>query len=133
MEDFRNGKLAVRRGIPGIKPRSRRVLVAGGLSGPALETVFEFRQKGCRVAVFDSDEEEGRRMAYRHGVRFHHVDINDKIELSNATYSLLEVWRGIDVVVGEEGKCGVIKQRIEEWKNSLPLPDLSEVEFVIII
>lgn len=132
MEDFRNGKLSVKGGIPGIRPNGQRVLMVGALTEDALDKLLEFRRKGCRVALFDSDEEAGRRMAYLHGIRYHHVDTTLNNDISEETISLLKVWRGIDVIVADENKSNVIKQSIEEWKKSLPIPDLSEAKIVII-
>ena len=100
MDELRSGKLAVRKAIPGINRKASRVLTAGGCHGPAREKALEFRRQGCRVAVFDSDEASGKQMAHDHGVRFHHVDINDEKAVSNEMLSLLSAWRGIDVILG---------------------------------
>ncbi len=132
MEELRSGKLAVKGGVPGIRPGGLRVLVAGGSKGEALEKVLEYRRKGYRVAVFDSDEKEGKRMAYENGIRFHRVDLADEDAIAKETESLLKAWRGIDIVVGEEKAAQQISQQIIQWRKSMPIPDLSSPEIVIL-
>ncbi len=132
MEELRSGRLAVKGGVPGIRPGSLRVLILGGTKGEALEKVLEYRKKGYRVAVFDSDEKEGKRMAYENGIRFHRVDLADKEAMAKETEALLRAWRGIDIVVGEESIGSTIGQQVSQWRKSMPIPDLSEVRFVIL-
>ena len=132
MEELRSGKLAIKRAVPGIKPKARRVVVAGGCHGPAREKAIEFRKMGCRVAVFDSDEAAGRQMAHDHGIRFHHVDIEDESAVSHEMLSLLSVWRGVDTIAGGKDICNIISKNILNWKESLPIPDKSDIEIVII-
>ena len=132
MEELRSGRLAIKKAIPGIKPKARRVVVAGGCSGLAREKALEFRKMGCRVAVFDSDEVSGRQMAHDHGIRFHRVDIEDESAVSHEMLSLLPVWRGIDTIVGREDICNILNKNISNWKESLPIADKSDIEIVII-
>ncbi len=132
MEELRSGRLAVKGGVPGIRPGSLRVLIVGGTKGEAFEKVLEYRKKGYRVAVFDSDEKKGKRMAYENGIRFHRVDLDDKEAIAKETESLLKAWRGIDIVVGGERMGLLICQKINQWRKSMPIPDFSEVNVVII-
>lgn len=132
MEELRSGKLAIKKAIPGIKPKTRRVLVAGGCSGIAHEKALEFRKKGCRVAIFDSDEVSGKQMAHDHGIRFHRVDVEDVSAVSNEMLSLLSAWRGVDTIVGNEDICKMMSKNILKWKESLPIADKSDIEIVII-
>lgn len=132
MEELRSGRLGVKGGVPGIRPGGQRVLVVGGTKGEALEKVFEFRKKGNRVAVFDSDEKEGKRMAYENGIRFHRVDLSDEESIAKETDALLKAWRGIDIVIGEEKIGSMICQQIIQWRKSMPIPDLSEPQIVIL-
>lgn len=132
MEELRSGKLAVKKAIPGIKPKGRRVLIAGGCHGKAREKALEYRKHGCRVAVFDSDEVSGKRMAYEHGIRFHRVDIEDERAIRNEISSLLSAWRGIETLAGKEDICNILCKKITDWKESLPIADKSDVEIVII-
>lgn len=132
MEELRSGRLAVKGGVPGIRPGSLRAVAVGGTKGDALKKVLEFRKKGCRVAVFDSDEKKGKQMAYENGIRFHHVDSEDAEAIAKEMASLLKVWRNIDIVVGDEKTCQQISRLITQWRKSMPIPDLSEVDVVII-
>lgn len=132
MEELRSGKLAIKKAIPGIKPKAQRVVVAGGCHGIAREKALEFRKLGCRIAVFDSNEKSGKQMAHDHGIRFHRVDIEDEGALSNEMISLLSAWRGIDTIAGRKDICNILYQKIIDWKESLPIPDKSDIKIVII-
>lgn len=132
MDELRSGKLAIKKVIPGIKPKARRVLVAGGCQGVALEKALEFRKKGCRVAVFDSDKVIGKQMAHDHGIRFHHVDPKDEYAAKKEMNSLLNVWRGVDVIIGDYDNCQLLSNEVKKWKESLPIDDKSDIEIVII-
>lgn len=132
MEELRSGKLAVKGAIPGIKPGSQRIVVVGGTAGLAREKVLEFRKQGCRVAVFDSDETEGKRMAYEHGVRFHRIGLKEESALSVEMAALLNTWRGIDVIVGDTDSCQILNKEVANWKDSLPIADNSKTKIVIL-
>ena len=132
MEEFRSGKLAIKKAIPGIKPKARRVVIAGGCHGIARDKALEFRKSGCRVAVFDSDEVAGKEMAHDHGIRFHRVDLEDESTVSNEMLSLLSAWRGVDTIVGGKDICNILYKIIIDWKESLPIADKSDIEIVII-
>lgn len=132
MEELRSGRLAVKGGIPGIKPGSRRVVVAGGCHGVARDKTLDFRNIGCRVAVFDADEKEGRKMAYANGIRFHHIDLNDRNAIEKETVALLNVWRGIDIIVGDYEKCELIRDCICKWHDSLPIADKPNPEMIVL-
>lgn len=132
MEELRNGKLTVRGSVPGIKPGSKRVIVVGGTAGKARETALDYRKQGSRVAVFDSDEYSGKKMAYENGVRFHHVDLDDMDAVSREVKSLLSYWRNVDVIVATSNTYEIFSKFIDHWKESQPIPDKSKVEIVII-
>ncbi|MDE5586686.1 MAG: SDR family NAD(P)-dependent oxidoreductase [Muribaculaceae bacterium] len=132
MEELRSGKLAVRKAIPGIRPKAQRVLVTGGCHGAAREKALEFRKQGCRVAVLDADEQAGRKMAYENGIRFHRVDPKDESALNREIRSLLSAWRGVDVAVVTNEICARISDIVQEWKKSLPIADNTGLKIVII-
>ncbi|MDE6521626.1 MAG: hypothetical protein K2L17_02315 [Muribaculaceae bacterium] len=131
MEELRSGRLAIK-AIPGIKPKARRILVAGGCHGIAREKALEYRKSGCRVAVFDSDEVAGKQMAHDHGIRFHRVEIEDESAVCKEMLSLLSAWRGVDTIVGGKDICNILYKKITDWKESLPIADKSDIEIVII-
>lgn len=132
MEELRSGRLTLKKAIPGIKPKARRVLVAGGCHGLPREKALEFRQQGYRVAVFDKDEAAGRKLAHDHGIRFHRVDISDDALLRNEIESLLKVWRGVDAISGTHKQCDIMEASVNNWKESQPITDKSPFEIVII-
>lgn len=132
MEELRSGKLAIKKTIPGIKPKARRVLVAGGCSGLTCEKALDSRRQGHRVAIFDSDEVSGKRMAHDHGIRFHHIDPKDENALKKEIVSLLNVWRSVDIIIGDYDNCQLLNNEVKKWKENLPVPDKSEIEIVIV-
>ncbi len=132
MEELRSGRLAIKKAIPGIKPKARRILMAGGCHGIAREKALEYRKSGCRVAIFDSDEVVGKQLAHDHGIRFHRVNLEDESAVSNEMLSLLSTWRGVDIIVGGKDICNILYKKIIDWKESLPIADKSDIEIVII-
>ena len=132
MEELRSGKLGVKKAIPGIKPNALRVLVVGGCHGVAKEKALEFRKQRCRVAIFDENEDAGKRMAYENGVRFHHTDLENAADIAKELEFLIKAWRNIDIIIGDENTCTIIEEAIAKWKYNLPIADKSTPEIVII-
>ncbi|MDE6697591.1 MAG: hypothetical protein K2K25_11995 [Muribaculaceae bacterium] len=132
MEELRSGKLGVKKSIPGIRQNALRVLVVGGCHGVAKEKALEFRKQRCRVAIFDENEETGKRMAYEHGIRYHHTDIGNATDIAKELESLLRAWRNIDIAIGDKDTCSIIENTIAKWKDNLPIADKSALEIVII-
>ena len=132
MEELRSGKLAVKKAIRGIRPKARRVLVAGGCHGDAREKALEYRRQGCRVAVFDSDEKTGKQMAYQHGIRFHNIDPDNEEALKKEICSLLNAWRGIEIIFTNEKNFRLLDTLVDNWKEKLPIKDESPTMIVIL-
>ncbi|MDE7381847.1 MAG: SDR family oxidoreductase [Muribaculaceae bacterium] len=113
MEDLRNGKLSgrssvlqhtgQRKGVWQLSFPPRRVLVTGGCHGIGLAAVREFLRLGCKVAVFDIDNDAGKLLASENGVRFYQLDLADTDSLENAIYDLFKAWRDIDIIVNNAG------------------------------
>lgn len=132
MEELRSGKLAVKKAIPGIRKKARRIVVAGGCHGKALDKALQYRREGHRVAIFDKDEQTGKRLAHDHGIRFHRVDIEDESAMKKEMQSLLSAWRDIDTVVGTNDLTETLGMIARKWKENFPIPDKSDIDFVII-
>lgn len=132
MEELRSGKLAVKKAIPGIRKKARRIVVAGGCHGKALDKALQYRREGHRVAIFDKDEQTGKRLAHDHGIRFHHVDIEDESAMKKEMQSLLSAWRDVDTVVGTNDLTEILGIIARKWKENFPIPDKSDIDFVII-
>ena len=132
MEELRSGKLAVKKAIPGIRKAARRIVVAGGCHGKALDQALQYRREGHRVAIFDKDEQTGKRLAHDHGIRFHRVDIEDESAMKKEMQSLLSAWRDIDTVVGTNDLTETLGMIARKWKENFPIPDKSDIDFVII-
>lgn len=132
MEELRSGKLAVKKAIPGIRKKARRIVVAGGCHGKALDKALQYRREGHRVAIFDKDEQTGKRLAHDHGIRFHHVDIEDESAMKKEMQSLLSAWRDVDTVVGTNDLTETLGIIARKWKENFPIPDKSDIDFVII-
>ena len=132
MEELRSGKLAVKKAIPGIRKKARRIVVAGGCHGKALDKALQYRREGHRVAIFDKDEQTGKRLAHDHGIRFHRVDIEDESARKKEMQSLLSAWRDVDTVVGTNDLTETLGIIARKWKENFPIPDKSDIDFVII-
>lgn len=132
MEELRSGKLAVKKAIPGIRKKARRIVVAGGCHGKALDKALQYRREGHRVAIFDKDEQTGKRLAHDHGIRFHRVDIEDESAMKKEMQSLLSAWRDVDTVVGTNDLTETLGMIARKWKENFPIPDKSDIDFVII-
>ena len=132
MEELRSGKLAVKKAIPGIRKKARRIVVAGGCHGKALDKALQYRREGHRVAIFDKDEQTGKRLAHDHGIRFHRVDIEDESAMKKEMQSLLSAWRDVDTVVGTNDLTEILGILARKWKENFPIPDKSDIDFVII-
>lgn len=132
MEELRSGKLAVKKAIPGIRKKARRIVVAGGCHGKALDKALQYRREGHRVAIFDKDEQTGKRLAHDHGIRFHRVDIEDESAMKKEMQSLLSAWRDVDTVVGTNDLTEILGIIARKWKENFPIPDKSDIDFVII-
>ena len=132
MEELRSGKLAVKKAIPGIRKKARRIVVAGGCHGKALDKALQYRREGHRVAIFDKDEQTGKRLAHDHGIRFHRVDIEDESAMKKEMQSLLSAWRDVDTVVGTNDLTEILGIIARKWKENFHIPDKSDIDFVII-
>lgn len=132
MEELRSGKLAVKKAILGIRKKARRIVVAGGCHGKALDKALQYRREGHRVAIFDKDEQTGKRLAHDHGIRFHRVDIEDESAMKKEMQSLLSAWRDVDTVVGTNDLTETLGIIARKWKENFPIPDKSDIDFVII-
>ena len=66
------------------------VLVTGGASGLGLAVVEKFVSLGAKVAIFDMNEDEGLKIATKHGVVFKKVDVSDPKSVSEGLSSIRE-------------------------------------------
>ena len=74
------------------------VLVTGGASGLGLAVVEKFVSLGAKVAIFDMNEDEGAKIASKHGVSFKKVDVSDPQSVSEGLSSIRES-------IGQESVC----------------------------
>ncbi|MDE6338799.1 MAG: SDR family oxidoreductase [Muribaculaceae bacterium] len=156
MEDLRNGRLrpssnftstGSRKGSLHIPFPSRRVLVTGGVNGIGLAIARAFLKAGCKVAVFDCDEEKGRKLSTNEGIRFYNINLADVNATERAMDDLLKAWRDLDIVVSNAGiskfkkliestpadfqdildinlrPAYVITRKLAVHRNSLPYPN----------
>lgn len=92
----------VRNGYLNVKFPPRRVLITGGVNGIGRAVTRVFLKAGCKVAVFDSDD-EGAVMAREEGIRFYKVDLRDVAATERHMRNLLEVWKDLDIVISNAG------------------------------
>lgn len=78
---------------------SRRILIIGGISGIGRSMAQTFVKAGCRVAVFDTNHEEGRNIAKDGSIRFTPIVTEDISTLEDAWQNLITAWHDVDTVV----------------------------------
>jgi len=139
MEDLKAGRLATptggsrhlaqargggKRGFVEFPFPPRRVLVTGGTNGIGLDIVRSFLKTGSKVSVFDTDEEAGKTLAYKEGIRFYHVDVTDPDALEIAFTSLLKAWRDVDIIITaiHPATASVIASLWTTHRDRFPVP-----------
>ncbi|MDE5796165.1 MAG: SDR family NAD(P)-dependent oxidoreductase [Muribaculaceae bacterium] len=78
---------------------SRRILIIGGCSGIGENVTQAFVKAGCRVAVFDTDREEGQNITKDGRIRFTPFVPEDTSTLERAWQNLITAWHDVDTVV----------------------------------
>ena len=86
----------------------RVVVVTGGAAGIGRATVLAFAREGCRVAVWDVDEDRGREVVAEATAaggegRFWHVDVAEAEAVEEAAAGVAGAWGGVDVLVNNAG------------------------------
>lgn len=78
---------------------SRRILIIGGCSGIGKSVTQAFVKAGCRVAVFDTDREEGQNITNDGRIRFTPFVPESTSTLERAWQNLITAWHDVDTVV----------------------------------
>ncbi len=95
----------------------RRVLISGGANGIGETIAASYLRAGCKVAVFDIDNEKGQMMANRDGIRFYHTDVSDSNELEKAFSNLLNAWRDVDIIVNNAPSLDYRTHLANMWRK----------------
>ena len=112
MDDYRNGRLHVKKSAASSSTGSRRsplagkrVLVTGGANGIGRAIVAAFRNVGCRVAIFDSDCRHGNEVAQQTGSRFYPCDLAVTGQIANRMQQLFDDWGDLDIIINNAAEC----------------------------
>ncbi len=97
MEDLHSGRLS--NSTRTNNNTSKRILIIGGASGIGKDLTQTFVKAGCRVAVFDTNREEGENMAKGGSLRFTPIEAKDIMTLERAWQNLLKSWHDINTVI----------------------------------
>ena len=112
MDDYRSGRLNVKRPIVAASNTARRsplagkrVLVTGGANGIGRAIVAAFRKEDCRVALFDSDRKNGNEVAQQMGARFYPCDLAETAQIGNRMQQLFDDWGDLDIIINNAAEC----------------------------
>ncbi len=140
MEDLRTGRL--RSSLSAASRPSavkRRVLVAAGTTPLGMDIARRYLRRGFRVAIFGFDAEAGREMAYREGVRFHHLPSGEDREATEAAFAnLLKAWRDVDIVIiphvaeHQERMAETLAAMWDAHRRRYPIPTDFGGEFILL-
>jgi NAD(P)-dependent dehydrogenase (short-subunit alcohol dehydrogenase family) len=89
-----------------VKLPDKVAVITGGASGLGEATVRAFAKAGCRVVIFDRDEDRGNNIAKELGsdqVLFCKVDVTDEAEISDALHSATDVFGTIHICINCAG------------------------------
>lgn len=104
--------------------QGKTCIVTGGAQGIGRACALRLAQEGCKVAIFDLDDDAGRTLAGEleaGGARagYWHVDVSDETMVTTAIDAVAERFGGIDVLVNNAGIAGPNKPTHElteaEW------------------
>lgn len=127
MEELRSGRLNRPRPRTAGPLDGKRAVVTPGAHGTGRQVAEALLAEGCRVAVFDADEQAGRQLAYAKGVRYCRTDAGDAGSVAEAFRGVLKAWRDVDIAVAVEettvdGTAEAIARVWEEHKRRFPIP-----------
>lgn len=84
--------------------QGRVAVITGGASGIGLETALRFLSSGARVALWDLNEDQGRKLIGQNsGLSFYRVDVNDDQSVDAAAAATANDFGRIDILVNSAG------------------------------
>jgi NAD(P)-dependent dehydrogenase (short-subunit alcohol dehydrogenase family) len=100
--------------------QGKKIIVTGGASGIAAAAVRAYAREGARVASFDVNDDEGRRVAEAAGraVTYWHCDVSRRAEVDDVVDRAVADMGGLDVLANVAGvERGTPAEAIpdEEW------------------
>lgn len=104
--------MAIETGLAG-----KVVIVTGGTGGIGWATVERFAREGCRVALWDINEDRvPADSVWKSGnVSFHNVDVTEGRDVERAVHEVVDRWGRIDVLVNN---AGIVRDaQLVRWKN----------------
>ena len=112
--------------------QGRVVVVPGGGAGIGRATAIRFAHEGCRLAVWDVQEEAARSVvaeveAAGAEASFHRLDVADTGAVEAAMAAVVERFGGIDVLVNN---AGIVRDaQIVKWKDGEVVSTMTDAQF----
>ena len=109
-------------------------VVTGGASGLGEATVVRLLSGGCRVGIFDLNEERGRALAAKHPGRavFARVDVSDETQVAAGIGAVMQAFGAIHICVSCAGIPGFVARTVSK-KGPFPLAEFTKVITVNLI
>lgn len=110
----------------------KTVVVTGGAAGIGRATAARFAKEGCRVAVWDVQDEGSEELlaeleALGADASFHRVDVSDGAAVDEAMTAVVERFGGVDVLVNN---AGIVRDaQLVKWRDGEVAATLSDDAF----
>jgi len=112
--------------------QDKTIVVTGGCAGIGRATAARFAREGCRVAVWDvQDDASGELLAELEGLgaraSFHRVDVSHANAVEEAMAAVVERFGGVDVLVNN---AGIVRDaQLVKWRDGEVVATLSDEVF----
>ena len=116
--------------------QGRIVVVTGGGAGIGRATAARFAREGCRVAVWDVQDEAARSVVGElesagTEAAFHRVDVADSGAVDAAMAAVVERWGGVDVLVNN---AGIVRDaQLVKWKDGEVVSAMTDAQFDAVV
>ncbi len=114
----------------------RVVIVTGAAAGIGKATATAFAKEGSRVALWDVNEEVGRKTAEAlanqgHDAVFQKVNVADNQEVDAAVAEVIERWKTVDVLVNN---AGIVRDsQLVKWKDGKVVKQMTDAQWDAVI
>ncbi|NOY22352.1 MAG: SDR family oxidoreductase [Acidobacteria bacterium] len=114
----------------------RFVIVTGAAAGIGKATATAFAKEGSRVALWDVNENSGRKTAeelanHGHDAVFQKVNVADSKEVDAAVAEVIERWGTVDVLVNN---AGIVRDgQVVKWKDGNVVKQMTDAQWDAVI
>jgi len=105
----------------------KRVFITGGAKGIGKALVVAFCKAECKVAFCDIDDFAGMQLYKElsdYDCRYYHIDVSDKIYLTELMHELFSEWKDMDIIINNVGISkfrSILDTTIEDFENILDI------------